>query len=326
MQPRTIGFLCALAAYLAWGIFPIYFKALRGVPAPEVLAHRVVWSVALVAVVVAVRRGAGLRHALAPGRRGLLAATSALIAANWLLYIWAVQSGRVVEASLGYFLNPLVNVALGVAFLGEALSRRRRVALALAAAGVLVLVVRLGVMPWLPLLLALTFGLYGLLRKRAAVDALAGLLVETAMLAPLATAFLVARAATGAGAFGSTPRTTVLLALAGVVTALPLVWFAIGVHRLRLSTMGLVQYVTPTLQFLLGVVLYREPFGSAHAVAFGLIWTSLALCSADAIARSRVAPAPSPILPAPSPTLPAPSPTTPSPAPSSRAGCGSASV
>ena len=288
MDPRRTGFLYALAAYLAWGFLPIYFKALRGVPALEVLAHRVVWSVVLLAVaVLAARRGAAVREALSPGRRGLLAATATLIAANWLLYIWAVQSGRIVEASLGYFVNPLVNVLLGVAFLGETLSRPQRIALGLAAAGVATLVVRLGAFPWVSILLALSFGLYGLLRKRAALDALGGLLAETALLAPLALAFLVARGAAGTGAFGRTPATTLLLALAGVITALPLVWFAVGVRRLRLSTMGLIQYVAPTGQFLLGVVLYREPFTRAHAVAFALIWSSLALYTWDALARAR---------------------------------------
>lgn len=288
MQPRSKGFIYAFAAYLAWGFLPLYFKALQDVPAPEVLAHRVVWSVVLLVVVVIVaRRGAALREAFSPGRRGVLALTSALIAANWLLYIWAVQSGRVVEASLGYFVNPLVNVLLGVAFLGETLSGRQRAALALAGAGVLTLVIRLGTFPWVALLLALSFGVYGLLRKRAPVDALAGLLAETTFLAPLAVAFLLARAASGAGAFGRAPGPSILLALAGPITALPLVWFAVGVQRLRLSTMGLVQYVAPTLQFLLGVVLYREPFTRAHAVAFGLIWSSLVLYTWETLARAR---------------------------------------
>jgi chloramphenicol-sensitive protein RarD len=288
LEPRTKSFLYALAAYLAWGFLPIYFKALRGVPALEVLAHRVVWSVALLGVVVLVaRRGPALRDALSPRRRGVLAATAVLIAANWLIYIWAVQTGHVVEASLGYFVNPLVNVLLGVAFLGETLSRPQRIALALAAAGVLALVLRLGAFPWISLLLALSFGLYGLLRKRAAVDPLAGLLAETALLAPLALGFLVFRGLRGTGACGSAPGPTLLLALAGVITALPLVWFAVGVQRLRLSTMGLIQYVAPTGQFLLGVVLYREPFTRAHAVAFALIWSSLALYTADALARAR---------------------------------------
>ncbi|HET8539093.1 MAG TPA: EamA family transporter RarD [Anaeromyxobacter sp.] len=283
---RARGVAYAVTTYLAWGLLPLYFKALRAVPAVEVLAHRVVWSLLLLAAVVGARAGA--RGLAAPFRRvGPLAATTALIATNWLVYIWAVQSGRVLEASLGYFVNPLVNVLLGVAFLDEALSRRQRAAVALAGAGVAVLVVRAGTIPWISLVLAATFGLYGLLRKRAAIDPIGGLLAETALLAPPAIALLAWRAAAGAGAFGTGAGTSLLLAAAGPITALPLVGFGLAVHRLRLSTMGLVQYLAPTGQFLLAVLLYREPFGPAHAAAFGLIWAALALYTTDAIARSR---------------------------------------
>ncbi len=169
MQSRSRGFTFALAAFLAWGFFPIYFKSIRSVPPLEILAHRVVWSVVLLVFLVhSGARWAGFRDALRPGKRGPLALTAVLIAANWLIYIWAVNSGRVLEASLGYFVNPLVNVLLGVAFLGETLTGRQKLAVALAGAGVLALVVRLGVVPWLPLSLALSFGLYALLRKRPA--------------------------------------------------------------------------------------------------------------------------------------------------------------
>ncbi len=285
---RARGVAYAVSTYLAWGLLPLYFKALRPVPAIEVLAHRVVWSLLLLAAVVAVRSGA--KALAAPFRRlPILAVTTLLIGTNWLVYIWAVQSGRVLEASLGYFVNPLVNVLLGVAFLGETLSGRQRAAVALAGAGVSVLVVRAGTIPWIALALAATFGLYGLLRKRAAIDPVGGLLAETALLAPAAVVFLGWRAATGAGAFGTAAGTSLLLAAAGPITALPLVGFGLAVHRLRLSTMGLVQYLAPTGQFLLAVLLYREPFGPAHAVAFALIWTSLGLYSWDAIARARAA-------------------------------------
>ncbi len=290
MESRSRGLTFALGAYLAWGFFPVYFKAIRSVPPLEILAHRVIWSVALLAVLVyASGRGPTFRDALRPGKRGPLALTAVLIAANWLLYIWAVNSGRILEASLGYFVNPLVNVLLGVAFLGESLTRRQLVAVGLAGAGVLSLVVRLGVLPWVPLGLALTFGLYGLLRKRAGIDALGGLLAETTLLAPVALAYLVWREASGAAAFGHSFATSALLVAAGPVTALPLVWFAVGVRHLKLATMGLIQYFTPTCQFLLAVALYREPFGSAHALAFALIWASLALYSWDILAQSRAA-------------------------------------
>lgn len=294
MESPARGLTFALGAYLMWGFFPIYFKAIRAVPPVEILAHRVVWSVVLVAgLVVGGGRWAAFRDALRPGKRAALAATAVLIAGNWLIYIWAVNAGHVLEASLGYFMNPLVNVLLGVAFLGERLTRRQLVAVALAGIGVLALVVRLGVMPWLPLSLALTFGLYGLLRKRAGIDAMGGLLAETLLLAPFALAYLGWRHAGGAGAFGRTPGMSLLLAAAGPVTAVPLVWFAVGIRHLKLATMGLVQYITPTCQFLLAVALYREPFGPAHAFTFACIWLSLAIYSWDALARARreVAPA-----------------------------------
>jgi chloramphenicol-sensitive protein RarD len=283
---RARGVAYAVSTYLAWGLLPLYFKALRPVPAIEVLAHRVVWSLLLLVALVAARSGA--RALAAPFRRlPILSVTTTLIATNWLVFIWAVQSGRVLEASLGYFVNPLVNVLLGVAFLGETLSGRQRAAVALAGAGVAVLVFRAGTVPWIALVLAASFGLYGLLRKRAAIDPVGGLLGETALLAPAAVVFLGWRAATGAGAFGTAGGTSVHLAAAGPITTLPLVGFGLAVHRLRLSTMGIVQYLAPTGQFLLAVLLYREPFGPAHAAAFALIWTSLGLYSWDAIARSR---------------------------------------
>lgn len=290
LDERARGLAYALAAYLSWGMLPIYFKALGGVPPVEVLAHRVVWSVLLLAVLIAFRGGPGaFRTPFSRGRIPLLALTTLLIATNWLVYIWAVQAGRILEASLGYFVNPLVNVLLGVAFLGESLSRRQRDAVLLAGLGVLVLVLRAGTFPWIALVLAISFGFYGLLRKRAGTEALGGLFAETALLAPFALAFLLHRAELGQGAFGSTPGVTVLLAAAGLITALPLVWFTLGVHRLRLSTMGLVQYLAPSGQFLLAVLLYREPFGPAHAVAFACIWCSLAIYSWDAVGRARAA-------------------------------------
>jgi chloramphenicol-sensitive protein RarD len=198
-----------------------------------------------------------------------------------------VGVGRILEASLGYFMNPLVNVLLGVLFLHERLNRRQSAAVALAGAGVLAMVVRVGTVPWISLLLAVTFGLYGLVRKKARIDPMLGLLLETALMAPAAAAFLGWRAAEGTGALGSEPGLTFLLLLAGVITAVPLVWFTHGVQRLRYSTLGLVQYLAPTLQFLIAVALYREPFTRAHALAFGCIWLSLAVYSGDALAEQR---------------------------------------
>jgi chloramphenicol-sensitive protein RarD len=289
-DPRARGFAAALAAYVTWGFFPVYFKALRPVPAVEILCHRIVWSMAFLAVLVTVQRR--WREFVTPFRGrgiGVFVVTTLLISANWLIYIWAVNAGRILEASLGYFVNPLVNVVLGVLFLHERLTRLQRAAVGLAVAGVLVLVARAGTFPWVSLALALSFGLYGLVRKKARIDAIVGLLVETALLTPLALGWLLWAAARGSGAFGGAPATTGLLALAGLVTALPLIGFAVGMRTLRLSTMGLIQYVTPTLQFLLAVALYREPFTRAHAAAFGFIWASLALYSFEAVRGQRAA-------------------------------------
>jgi chloramphenicol-sensitive protein RarD len=288
---RARGLLFAFAAYGAWGFFPLYFKALGGLPALEVLGHRVAWSAIVVAGYVAVvGRGREAARALrTPATLRLLAVTTCLIAFNWGIYVWAVNAGRIVEASLGYYVNPLVNVLLGALFLGETLSRPSRWAVALAAAGVAVLAVRVGTVPWIPLSLATSFGLYGLLRKRAQVDPVTGLLVETLLLMPAAVAWLAALAAQGTGAFATAPRISLLLAAAGPITALPLVWFGLAVHRLRLATVGFIQYVTPSTQLLLATSLYGEPFTRWHAVAFGLIWASLAVYTAEAAWRQRAA-------------------------------------
>ncbi|HEY7724683.1 MAG TPA: EamA family transporter RarD [Anaeromyxobacteraceae bacterium] len=283
------GLSYALAAYLTWGLVPVYFRALAGVPPLEILAHRIAWSVPILWLLVqGLGRWAEVRRPLASPRSLLLvAATTALIGLNWLVYIWAVDQGRVLEASLGYFVNPLVNVLLGVLFLREPLTRRQVAAVALASAGVLALVLRAGRLPWISLVLALSFGTYGLLRKRARLDAVAGLLVETGLLAPLALVYLWRLHAAGTGHLGASPRLTVLLVASGLVTSFPLIWFAKGVERLRLSTVGLVQYVAPSMQFAIAVFLFREPFGAAHAVAFACIWTALALYAGEAIALAR---------------------------------------
>lgn len=286
---RTRGLLQAFAAYGAWGFFPIYFKALGGLPALEILAHRIPWSALFMAGYVALRgrwraAGAAIRT---PATLRALAASTTLIAFNWGVYVWAVNAGRIVEASLGYFINPLVNVLLGALFLGERLTRLARAAVALAASGVLVLAMHVGTFPWLPLALALSFGTYGLLRKRAGVDAAEGLLIEMALLAPFATAYLGWLEWRGAGAFGHGARISLLLAAGGVVTSLPLVWFGLAVRRLRLATLGFVQYLTPSMQLLLAVWLYGEPFTRIHAASFGLIWTSLAIYTGEAAWRQR---------------------------------------
>jgi chloramphenicol-sensitive protein RarD len=267
-------------------MFPLYFKAVSAIPALRILAHRIVWSMLFLAILATIQRRWGeLAAAFLPGRRRVYAATTFLIAGNWLLFIWAVNSGKVLEASLGYFVNPLVSVVLGAVFLHERLSRRQTAAVALAGVGVVALVVRLGSFPWVALALAVTFALYGLLRKVARIDAVVGLLVETTLLAPIAAAYLFFVPDPG-GASGARLGTTALLAVSGVITPVPLIWFGIAVRSLRLATMGLLQYLAPSCQFLLAVALYREPFTSSHAAAFGCIWASLAIYTIDAL-RTR---------------------------------------
>jgi chloramphenicol-sensitive protein RarD len=289
---QTLGVLAAGGAYLLWGAFPIYFHALAGVPPSEVLAHRIVWSTLfMVVLVTALGRWREVVRQLRPaGTVPLLAVTAVLISTNWLVYIWAVGAGHVLEASLGYFVNPLVSVLLGVVFLKEPLSRWQTAAVGLAAVGVVALMIWLGRPPWVALTLAGSFALYGLLRKRIQVDAVTGLLAEVVVLLPFAAAWLAWRAAGGALRFGTAPGITALLAASGVITAVPLLLFGFGVRRLRLATIGLLQYVNPTAQFVIAVFLFGETFSVAHGVAFGCIWVSLGLYTWDTLSRSRSAP------------------------------------
>ncbi len=288
------GMLYAALAYIAWGLFPLYFKRLSDVNALEVIAHRTVWSLVFVAVILAVlRRWTWLGPVLRSSRLLATCAVSALLlSSNWLVYVWAVQHGHVVEASLGYFINPLVNVMLGFVFLRERLRPVQWVAIGLAAAGVIWLTVTAGRPPWIALVLALSFGVYGLMRKTAHLGALEGLTLETLILSPFAagaliwwtvqgsSAFALASAGDGGGHLG-------WLLLAGPLTAIPLLLFAAGARRITLTTLGLVQYLSPTIQFLLGVWLYHEPLAGARLVGFVLIWSALAVYSAESLWRSR---------------------------------------
>lgn len=271
------GVLLAVGAYGIWGLLPLYLRLLREVPALQVLAHRVLWSLAILLVIVLVaRRGAAIRAA-ARGHTLLLLATSAtLISINWLVYIWSVQHAHVLEASLGYFINPLVNVALGVAVLRERIGRIQRAAVAVAAAGVAVMAMSGGAL-WISLTLAVSFGLYGLVRKVVAIDALGGLTVETVLLAPICVVVLAQASATGTAAFGPDVGLDLLLAFAGAATAAPLLMFAAAARRMPYTTLGLLQYIAPTLQFAEAVLLFREPLRPFHLVAFALIWAGCAL-------------------------------------------------
>ncbi len=283
------GVAYAAAAYVFWGLFPAYFRTLAGVPAPEILSHRIVWSAVFVAGLITVRGDwAGtLRQLRAPGTLRTLTGSALFISVNWVTYIWAVNSGHVLEASLGYFVNPLVTVLLGVVFLRDSLSRRQVISIGIAAAVVTALVVRAGHVPWIALALAFTFGMYGLIRKRVRVDAVPGLLGEVAVLTPLALGYQLFLAHAGTGHFGASPGRSALLASTGVVTAVPLIWFANGVQRLRLSTIGLLQYLNPTMQLLIAVFAFGETFTRDHAIAFGCIWVSLVIYTAEALARAR---------------------------------------
>ena len=291
MEPRNTlsrsGLTLALGAYVLWGILPLYLRLLNGVPPLQILAHRVVWSLLLLVGIVAVTRAGPALWAAARGRTLLLLTASAtLISVNWLVYIWAVQNHHVLEASLGYFINPLLNVALGTLVLGERLRRLQKVAVGIAAAGV-VLMASGGGHLWISISLALSFALYGLIRKVAAIDALGGLTVETLLLAPLCLALIVHAQGSGAGVFGSSTTLDALLIVAGAVTAAPLLMFAAAARKLPYSTLGLLQYLAPTLQFIQAVTIFGEPITRVQIVVFALIWTGCALYAWDVVRASR---------------------------------------
>jgi chloramphenicol-sensitive protein RarD len=286
----TEGFAAAVAAYLLWGVFPLYLRPLLGVPPLQIIAHRIVWSSLLVVALLALRAEIGkLRAALAdPPLCRRLALTATLISINWLTYVWGVSHARVVETSLGYFINPLVSVLLGVVVLGERLARLQWLAVAVAATAVAVLTVAAHGPPWIALILAVSFALYGLLRKMMSVDALPGLGAETLLLAPIALAYLIWCEAQGTGAFAHTTwLRDALLIGGGPVTAVPLFLFAYGARRIPYSTVGLLQYLSPTLQLACGVFVFGEPFTGARAGGFALIWLALLIFAADGLRRAR---------------------------------------
>jgi chloramphenicol-sensitive protein RarD len=287
------GLAYGVAAYTLWGFMPIYIKRVGVAPVLEVLSHRIVWALVLL-LALTWRRGelASYRAALRPGRGLLILGASTVgIALNWLVYIWAVVHHRLLDASLGYYVNPLVNVILGVVVLGERLERPVKVSVAIASLGVLWLIVRAGHVPWIALVLAASFGTYGLMRKLAPMGAVIGLAVETTLLLPLAGGYLLWAVASGHAVFLSGNTTLdLLLLLAGPVTAIPLLLFAGAASRLPLSTLGLLQYLSPTVQFLLAVFAYGEPFDAARAVAFGFIWTALAIFGVYSVRRGTPEP------------------------------------
>ncbi len=285
------GVAVTVGTFVVWGVVPLYWHALKAVPSLQIIAHRIVWSALLVLGWLALKDGLGWWRAIRAKPRALsaLALSSVLIAFNWGLYIWAVNAGHVVETSLGYFINPLFNVVLGVLVLRERLNPVQWAAVGLAALGVAWLTWQAGAPPWIALGLALSFGLYGLVRKLVAVDAVGGLAVESLYLLAPALAFLAWAEAGHGGGFvqGWDWRIDVLLVVGGAITALPLIGFAYGVRRIPLSVVGLLQYIAPTLQLMIGVLVLGEPFDHARATGFACIWAGLAVYALDGIVRSR---------------------------------------
>ncbi|MEZ5523192.1 MAG: EamA family transporter RarD [Dokdonella sp.] len=295
LDPR--GLVAATVAFAIWGLMPLYWHLLKMVPSLQIITHRIIWSALMVGGWLLWRYGRGwLRETLQQPRASwMLALSGALIAVNWGLYIWAVNAGHVVETSLGYFINPLFNVVLGVFLLGERLNRAQWTSVAIAAAGVLWLTFNYGSFPWIALALACSFGLYGLIRKIAAVPPVRGLGVESVYLFLPALGFLLWSESNGQGGFIASPaaggwglQAGILLVFGGALTAIPLIAFAEAVRRIPFSVVGLMQYMAPTLQLLCGVLVFGEPFGRDRMIGFALIWVALALFASDGILRSRL--------------------------------------
>jgi chloramphenicol-sensitive protein RarD len=290
MQVANRGVWYALAAYVLWGLLPVYWKALQAVPARQILAHRILWSFVFLALLVRARGAWSPLAAAARSRRTMLvyAGAAVVLGVNWLTYIWAVNAGQIVDTSLGYYINPLFTVGLGVVVLRERLRPLQWVAVALAALSVVYLTMAHGSLPWVALVLAGSFGIYGLVKELAPLGALPGLTLETALLVPLALVYLGVLELGGHSAFGhGRPVTSVLLGMAGVVTALPLLLFATAARQASLATMGILQYVSPTCGLLLGVAVYHEPFARARQWAFGIIWLALALYWVEGVRHRR---------------------------------------
>jgi chloramphenicol-sensitive protein RarD len=280
-SPTVTGTLYALGAFTLWGLLPVYWKWLSAVPAGETLAHRVFWSaVCTTGLLLFIGRRNFFRLLASPRTRISLIVTGLLIGVNWFTYIYAVNTDRIVESSMGYYINPLISIMLGMVVLKERLNRLQIAALILAAVGVLIVTVNFGRVPWIALMLSSTFALYGLLKKLANLDSLSSLAIETLLLTPFALGFILVGMYRGTAAAGQMGLgTDMLLIFSGIVTALPLYWFAQGARRIPLSRVGFLQYIAPSLMLLIGVVLYKEPFTTVHAISFGCIWTALVLYS-----------------------------------------------
>ncbi|GAT33620.1 chloramphenicol-sensitive protein RarD [Terrimicrobium sacchariphilum] len=286
------GVIYALLAYGSWGLFPLYWKQFGSVPAAEVICHRLLWSLVFLVILAAAWKQLApcLRVIRSPRLVGLLFLTAALLSFNWGLFVYGVNTGQVVETSLGYFINPLVNVLLGAVVLRERLTRAQIIAVLLATVGVIYFGWHLWKVPWIALGIASSFGIYGLLRKMVPIDPLPGLLVETAVMAPVALILLGIFAGHGSMHFLDTPKITLLLMGGGIVTAFPLIWFISAAKLLPLSTLGFFQYLAPTLQLLVGVFVFHERFTLRDGIAFAFIWTAIALFMASSRFRARKEP------------------------------------
>jgi chloramphenicol-sensitive protein RarD len=277
----NMGYIYAVGAYIMWGLLPIYWKIYQGVGAWEILSHRIIWSVVFVLILVSVTRRWKMLKSAVPDTKSKVAVlvASLLISLNWLLYIWAVNNNHLIEASLGYYINPLVNVGLGVLLLGERLSKLQWISIALAATGVLIMTIAFGQFPWVSITLALSFGLYGYVKKKVQVDTISGLTLETLIVFPLALIYLLGVEHGGQAYQMLSGWKIAVLTLAGVATALPLLFFAEAVKRLPLSSIGFIQYLSPTISLALGVWLYHEEFTSIDLISFGFIWSALVVYS-----------------------------------------------
>lgn len=279
---RVVGTLYAITAFTAWGILPIFWKLLLCVSSLEVTAHRIMWAFIFVTLILIIKgKGDGIKQALLEkANRKFIFMGALLIGTNWFVFIYAVSSNQLVEASMGYYINPLLSIILGLVVLKERLNLWQLLALLLAFGAVLVMTFQYGKFPWIAIVLATSFALYGLVKKLSDIDSMISISGETMMLTPLAAVLVMTKASQGVGAFGNaSAKITTLLIFSGIVTGLPLFWFAKSAKKIPLSRIGFIQYLAPTFMLLLGVILYKEPFTRVHRISFGLIWTALALYS-----------------------------------------------
>lgn len=284
-----VGNMYAVAAYTLWGMLPLYWKMLKHVPAGEILAHRIFWSfVFVLGLAVAQKRWSKMKEMLRDFKvLWRIALCTVLISINWGLYIWAVNSNHIVEASMGYYINPLIVILLSMIVLKEKLNIWQGVSVGLATVGVAIMTIEYGKVPWVALSLAISFGLYGLFKKLVNAESIVGLGVETLLITPLALGYILFKQMSGAGAVGVSLTTTLFLLCSGFATATPLLWFAQAARRIPLSTVGFYQYIAPTISLTLGVLLFKEQFTPTHAISFGFIWTGLAIYTLSMVLKPR---------------------------------------